>query len=258
MDPIAASSASADAINGLGTHFMMDMGTYAYGNELGFDGVDFYVSGRGGALGDVPAGVVTAAFVFWEPGAVAAAWERSAPVMPRRQAAEEFAGVAHRWADEHIPDAFPAARLAELAGRLGDAAPLACAPLFAGWRALPEPERRSPEGPRPAPGERAARAARCAARRRDHRPGRSPHAAVARRTPYMLGVFGWQEPHPTVDEVREPWKAAQVATERSVAPIFEALEPAEREELVELTNALQAAVTPRLIAALGDHRPTRR
>jgi hypothetical protein len=242
MDPIAAASASADAITGLGTHFMMDMGTYAHGATLGFDGVDFYLSGRGGALGDVPAGVVTAAFVFWEPGAVAAAWERSAPVMPRRQAAEEFAGVAHRWAEGHIDDAFPAARLADLAERLSTAASLACAPLFAGWRALPEPDADRPKalalhrvnGLRELRG--ALHGAAIIAQ------GVTPHAAVARRSPYMLDLFGWQEPHPTADEVREPWKAAQMATERAVAPMFEALEPAEREEFVELANALQAAV----------------
>ena len=58
MQPIDAATASGDAINGLGTHFMMDMATYAYGATLGFDGVDFYLSGRGGALGEVPADVV--------------------------------------------------------------------------------------------------------------------------------------------------------------------------------------------------------
>ena len=33
---------------------MTDPATYAYGAELGFEGMDFYVAGRGGALGDVP------------------------------------------------------------------------------------------------------------------------------------------------------------------------------------------------------------
>jgi hypothetical protein len=244
VDPIAAAASSADAINGLGTHFMMDMDTYAYGATLGFEGVDFYIAGRGSALGDVPAGVVTAAFVFFEPGTIAAAWDRSAPVMPRRQTAEEFAGVAHRWAEARIPDGFDAARLAELAGRLGDAAPLACAPLFAGWRSLPEPD---------ADRSKALALHRVNALRELRgalhgaaiiAQGVSPHGAVARRTPYMLGVFGWQEPHPEVNEVREPWKVAQQATERAVAPAFEALEPAEREEFVELVNSLQAAVTP--------------
>src|SRR5690606_22360055 len=138
-DALDAAVASGDAINGLGTHFMMDMATYAYGGELGFEGIDFYLAGRGGALGEVPAGVVTAALVFFEPTYVADSWARSAPVMPRRRPAAESAGVAHRWAAEHVPDGFDAARLAELAGRLGDAAPVAGAPLFAGWRALEEP-----------------------------------------------------------------------------------------------------------------------
>ena len=52
---------------------MTDPATYAYGAELGFDGMDFYVAGRGGALGDVPADVVTAAFIYFEPDVVRAA-----------------------------------------------------------------------------------------------------------------------------------------------------------------------------------------
>lgn len=244
MQPIDAATASGDAINGLGTHFMMDMATYAYGATLGFDGVDFYLSGRGGALGEVPADVVAAAFVFFNPQTIRDGWERSAAVMPRLQAAAEFAGVGHRWAEEHVPADFDAARLAELAGRLGQAASPACAPLFAGWRALPEPD--------------ADRAAALALHRvnvlRELRGGLHgaavisqgihPHAAVARRTPYMLGIFGWDEPHPEATDVRDAWRQAQAATEAAVAPAFEALEPVEREEFVELATSLQAAVTP--------------
>ena len=36
--------------------------------------------------------------------------------------------------------------------------------------------------------------------------------------------------------------SAQAATERAVAPMFEALDPAERAEFVELVNALQASL----------------
>lgn len=242
MEPLDAAIASGDAINGLGTHFMMDMGTYAYGAELGFEGIDFYLAGRGGALGDVPAGVVTAALIFFEPSYVADSWARSAPVLPRLQAAQEFAGVAHRWAAEHVPDGFAAARLAELAGRLGDAAPVAGAPLFAGWRALPEPTDPKALAIHRVNALRELRGALHGAALLAH--GVSPHAAVARRTPYMLGIFGWQEPHPPKDEVREPWAEAQTATEAAVAPIFEALTPDERAEFTELATTLQAAVTP--------------
>lgn len=244
MEPLAAAIASGDAVNGLGTHFMMDMDTYAHGATLGFDGVDFYVSGRGGALGEVPSGVVAAAFVFWNPVYVHESWTRSAPVMPRAEAAAAFAGVCHRWADAHVPDGFDAARLAHLAGQLGDAASPSCAPLFAGWRALAEPDADRPKALaiHRVNALRELRGAMHGAAIVAH--GVSPHAAVARRTPYMLGVFGWQEPHPDKATVREPWKVAQDATEAAVAPMFQALSPAERGEFVELATTLQAAVTP--------------
>ena len=243
MDTLEAATASGDAINGLGTQFMLDLNTYVYGNSLGFEGADFYVAGRGGALGDAPAGVVAAAFVFFNPAYIAEAWQRTASTTTRRRAAEEFAGVAHRWAHEHIGDDVDLARLADLAGRLGDAASPACAPLFAGWRALDEPD----------PHDAKALALHRINALRELRGARhgaaviaqgiDPHAAVARRTPYMLPVFGWQEPHPDKAEVRDDWAAAQAATERAMAPVYEVLAPAEREEFVALVNALQASVT---------------
>lgn len=243
MDTLDAAAASGDAINGLGTQFMLDLDTYAYGNTLGFRDADFYVAGRGGALGDVPAGVVAAAFVFFAPDYIDGAWTRTADVLPRDRAAAEFAGVAHRWAGSHIGDDVDVARLAQLAGRLGDAASPACAPLFAGWRALDEPDHDDAKALalHRINGLRELRGAlhgACVLAQ-----GITPHAAVARRTPYMLPVFGWQEPHPPKDEVRAPWALAQQATEQAIAPMFEALEPAERGEFVDLVTALQASVT---------------
>jgi hypothetical protein len=242
MDTLEAAAASGDAINGLGTKFMLDLNTYVYGATLGFEGADFYLSGRGGALGDVPAGVVAAAFVFWNPTFIAAGWERTADVMPRRQAAEEFAGVCHRWAEEHIGDEIDTARIAELAGRVADNASPACAPLFAGWRSLPEPDadRTKALALHRINGLRELRGALHGAA--VIMAGVAPHAAVARRTPYMLSVFGWEEPHPDKAEVRAPWAEAQAATERAVAPAYECLTQPERVEFVELVNALQASL----------------
>jgi hypothetical protein len=243
MDALAAAAASGDSINGLGSHFMLDLGTYAHGGTLGFEGIDFYLAGRAGALGDVPAGVAVAALVFFEPTYVAEAWERSAGVMARRQAAEEFAAVGHRWAEDKLPDDDAAARLAGLAGRVGDAASVAAAPLFAAWRSLPEP---GPDRPKALALHRvnALRELRGALHGAAIiSQGISPHAAVARRTPYMLDVFGWKAPHPDKALVREPWDEAQAATDRAVAPAYEVLTPDEREELVALVDATQAAVT---------------
>jgi hypothetical protein len=60
----------------------------------------------------------------------------------------------------------------------------------------------------------------------------------------MLGVFGWQEPHPDKADVRDAWDAAQAATERALAPVFAVLDEAERAEFAAATTALQAAVNP--------------
>lgn len=249
MEAIEAAAASGDAVNGMGTHFMLAMDTYAYGAEIGFSGADFYVAGRGGALGEVPAAVVAASFVFFEPAYVAEAWERTAPVMPRRRAAEEFAGVGHRWAEATIPDDVDAARLAELAGRIGDAASPSCAPLFGAWRALPEPGADRPK----------ALALHRLNALRELRgalhgasvlaAGLTPYEAVARRTPYMLPSFGWgevasEETKAVKERVRDTWSDAQDGTDRAMARAYEGLSPAERAEFVELVNATQAAVTP--------------
>src|SRR3954465_10576758 len=120
--------------------FMTAADTYAYGAELGFDGADFYVAGRGGVLGEVPAGVVVAALVFFAPEVVHPAWARSAAVMPRAQASREWAAVGHRWAAGHLPDDADWPTVAALLGRVVRSAPVAGAPLFAGWGGLDEPE----------------------------------------------------------------------------------------------------------------------
>jgi hypothetical protein len=241
MDTLEAATASGDSINGLGTHFMLDMNTYVYGGTLGYEGADFYLAGRAGVLGEVPACVVSASVIFFEPGYVAESWARSAAVQPRAQAAAEFAGVCHRWAEEHVADDLDAARLAELAGRLSDAASIAGAPLFAGWRALPEPASPKALAVHRVNALRELRGAMHGAAILTQ--GISPHAAVARRTPYMLPVFGWQEPHPDKAEVREPWAQAQAATDRALAPMYEALTPDERAEFTDLVNAVQTSVT---------------
>jgi hypothetical protein len=243
MEPLDAAIASGDSINELSSLFMVDMDTYVHGASLGFQGVDFYVAGRAGVLGDVPADVVSAAFVFFNPTTIAEAWERSAPVMSRAEAAEAFIAVGHRWAEAKLPDDLDLARLAELAGRLAASASPAAAPLFAAWRAAPEP----------AADQTKALALHRMNVLRELRGGLhgaavvtqgiDAHAAVNLRTPFMLPVFGWAEPHPDPANVKAAWKIAQANTDLAMAPAYEALDPAERAEFVELVSATQAAVT---------------
>jgi hypothetical protein len=245
MDPIDAASASGDAISGFASHFMLDMATYARGGELGYQGLDFYVAGRGGALGDVPAGVVAAALVFFNPETVAHAWDRSRSLLPRLEVAAEFAALGHAWAEQALPDDVDAERLAALAGAIVDAASPAAAPLFAGWCALEEPDTSRPKALalHRVNALRELRGALHGAAILTH--GISTHAAMTLRSPGMLAIFGWEEPHPDPEEIRSRWDEAQAATEVAIAPAYAALAPAEREEFVTLVNAAQAAVTAR-------------
>lgn len=238
MDALAAAAQTAAAVSTVGSHFMLDGNTYKRGAELGFQGLDFYVTGRGGVLGDVDADVVSAAFTFFEPGGIRQLWEQGRSVMPAAAAASEFAACCSAWADEKVPDDIDSARLAELAGRVVATARPACAPVFAGWRAVP------------VPGSTKAAAVRHMNALRELRnglhgaaivsEGLTPLEALSVKSPHMVALFGWSEPAPT-DGLLPRWEAAEERTTQSIAHAYETLDDSERAELVELANALHAA-----------------
>jgi hypothetical protein len=246
MTPDATATATAAVVNDLPSRFMLDMQTYIGAAEEGFEGMDFYAAGRGGALGDVPSSVVTAAFVFFEPTLVDTSWTRAGAVMPRQAAAERWAAAGHTWAEGHLrAEEADLARLAELLGRMNGAASTAAAPCFGAWRDQPEPDADRP----------AALALHRLMVLRELRGGLhgaaviahglSPHAALTIRTPGMLPVFGWDGPHPGADDphVHSAWNEAELATDRALAPVYEVLDEAERGELVELLDAAASTAT---------------
>jgi hypothetical protein len=216
--------------------FMTDVATYAYGAELGFEGMDFYASGRGGVLGEVPADVVTAAFIYFEPGVVRTAWERSAPVMSRRRAAEEWAGRCHAWAREHLPEDFDWSTLAALVGRVSANASVSGAPLFAGWRSLPEPADARELALHRLNGLRELRGALHGAAVLTV--GLLPIEAVVVASPNMLPIFGWTEPYPDPEPLHQRWALAEARTDRMFGRALAVLDDAERGALVELLGTL--------------------
>lgn len=238
MDTLATAVATAGPIGGIGSRFMLDGETYKRGADLGFQGLDFYVVGRGGVLGEVDADVVSAAFTFFEPSAVRTLWDQGRSVMPPARAAVEFAGACAAWAEAHVPDGLDATRLAELAGKVGAAARLACAPVFAGWRALEVPT--SPKAAavhqmnvlRELRGGLHGAAVVSA--------GLTPLQALSVKTPQMVAMFGWPEAAET-DGLAAALATAEEHTNRSIAHAYEGLDGAERAELVELATALDEA-----------------
>ncbi|MHB1987198.1 MAG: SCO6745 family protein [Acidimicrobiales bacterium] len=227
-------------IGDLPSNFMLDSATYEHGNELGFDGLDFYVCGRGGALGSVDAGVVSAAFVFFSPAMIRDRWERGRLVMTPPEAAIEFAHCMHRWSSEHLDADLDYEQLTELLGRIVSAASRAGAPLFAGWMTLPEPE-----DPRELAMHRlnALRELRGAL----HggavlAAGLDPLVALLVKTPFMAGIFGWDEPYPDVELAREAWADAEAATNRAMGRVFGVLTKAELASLAELLDKVHSGV----------------
>lgn len=238
MTPEQAAHDARSAIVSLPGRFMMDPATHARGAELGFAGFDFYAAGRGGALGDVPADVVVAAFVFFPPATVHAAWERSAAVMPRRQAAQEWARCAHAWARDHLGDETDWGRLSNLLGRVVASADVAGAPLFAAWRTLPEPSRDDAKAlaihrlnaVRELRGALHGAAVLTV--------GLTPLEAASVCAPQMIPVMGWTDPPADPEPLRDRWQLAEARTDRMLGRHFAALDDTERKELVEaLGNA---------------------
>jgi len=225
------------------SRFMLDPATVARGKELGLSGVEFYVLGRGGVLGDAPGAVVASVFFFFEPERLAELWNAAAARVRPAEAAAAFAACAHVWADEHLGGVGEdrLARLAELAGRAVGAADAGGAPLFAGWRCLVEPE---------APGALALHRLNAL---REHRGARhqaavtaaglTPLQAMVANGPDRLELYGWRgvalDPTPLGERMAE---AERLTDELSAAPLG-VLEPAERAELVELAADAEARAT---------------
>ena len=238
MDALATATATAAAVSQVGSHFMLDGNTYKRGADLGFQGLDFYVAGRGGVLGDVDADVVSAAFTFFEPVSVRALWEQGQAVMPAAQAAVEFAACCHSWAEEHVPDDLDAARLGELAGLVVATARPACASVFAGWRALEVPSSPKAQAVHQLNALRELRlglhgAAVIAS-------GLSPLQALSLKTPAMAPIFGWAA-LAEVDGLADAWDDAEARTTQAMAHAYEGLDDGGRAELADLSGSLHAA-----------------
>jgi hypothetical protein len=232
MTPEEAAVATAAGISTITSHFMLDPSTYAAGASAGFSGLDFYVTGRGGVLGPVDADEVARAFVWLEPSMVRQQWEAGCAVAPPHEAAALFAGVLHAWAEGHVPDHVDAPRLADLAARAVAGADAAGAPLFDGWRRLPEPTSPRARALHHLNALRELRGARHA--QAVQAEGLHPLEALLVRTPYMAAMFGWPEPHPDVAGLNQRWEEAEAATDRAMAEVFAPLPEDERDELVGL------------------------
>ena len=243
MTHVETAKAIARPIGNMGGAFMMDGATYARGAELGFSGIDFYVLGRGGVLGDTTPDVVSSAFFFWNPEQVQTQWELARKVMEPAKAALEWAALCHAYGDTHLPDLDALDRFSEIAAKVCDAASPAGAALFAGWRSLPVPGADRPK----------ARAQHYLNALRELRGGLhggavlamglSPAEAVVVHSPGMAPVFGWDAAAiPVDDSSKGEWKVAEAGTDLAMARVLHSLSTDECAEFETLVLALHKAV----------------
>lgn len=236
-------AAACPIIRDTGWAFYFTPDTLARGKELGLDGLQFYVLGRGGVLGDVEPSVVTAAFGYFNPAVIAGAWNAAAQIVPPRTAGREYMAccAAHGRAKlAGVPglEAFVAA-----AGAVNDAADPDGLALYAGIAAEPLAD------------DLPARAMQLITVLREYRgsahliairaSGLSSKTAHFVKRPDDIRMFGWTEADAPVidDSVLAAMDEIEVLTDRIVTPAFAVLDDAGRTALIDGLHAIQAALT---------------
>ncbi|MCU1591468.1 MAG: hypothetical protein JWP11_2724 [Frankiales bacterium] len=240
MTPEQTAAALKKPIGDLGMQFMADPLTRAAGKELGLRSKPLYHLGRGGALGDVPAEIVVAAFAFFPPEVVTEHWNAGRQIVPAPQVALAYAAMCNDWGRRTLAELPKIDRALELLERVVDGAEGAGLPLFVGWRLLPRPD--------DVPG----RLAQVLNVMREHRG--SVHACAVAAVglgpleAVMAGTYGaanakffeWPEPWPDAEPFEARWQQAEELTSAAAAPPYAILSSDERVELVALLTEIHA------------------
>lgn len=240
VTPVEMSSLVKTHVYRLGGGFMLSDEAKEAASSLGLGGWAFYHLGRGGVLGDVHPDVVAAAFHFFPPTSVHKGWTKARAVLTPDEAVSRFAGVCQAWGRRHLAEAKDLDRLAELLAKAADAAPVAGAPVFAGWRAVPLPD------------DAPARVAQLSHVLREYRGGVHGMCCIASGLTPVQSVllaggdgnakfFGWPEPYEDVSALAPRRTATEELTDVCAAEPWAALDDDERDELVPLLTAASEA-----------------
>lgn len=229
-------------IGSLGSAFYFIPETAALGKELGLGGMEFYVQGRGGQLGDTDGNAVAAAFGYFSPALIKSVWDAAcAKCAPRK------AGSAHLEAAANLGrakfsgianlDAFVAAM-----DKVNDAANPEGLGLYAAIRT------------EPLASDAAGRAMQLIAVLREFRGsahlvalravGIDGKVAHAFKRPDMWKQFGYPEDAmPVIDDaIKAQMAQAEKLTDAICEPAYGVLSDAERAALVAGLDAAKAAL----------------
>jgi len=233
-------AAACPLVADTGYRFYFTAETRAVGEKLGLNGMEFYVIGRGGALGDCDGAALAANFGYFNPAVIGGAWESAKTKCTPRAAGRahlecsaefgrsKFASIPNLAAFVAAADAVNAA--ADPDG-LGLYAAMKCEPLVSD-----------------VPG----RAMQLATVLREFRG--SAHLAAIRaagltskvahfiKRPNDAKMFGWSEDDvaKVTDAQRAQWDVAEKLTDEMVAPAYGVLDAAGREAFLAGITAMHA------------------
>lgn len=239
-DELVATAAPIIGAAGMSYYFVPE--TLARGTEFGLDGLTWYIIGRGGPMGDTDPAAVAAAFGYFNPQTVIAAWNSAKEKIEPRRAGSEYllCGAAFgRAALANVPniDRLAAALLA--VQQAADPQSLA---LYAAY------------APEPLVDDAPGRTMQLLTKLRELRGsahllanravGLEPRTAHFLTRPEMYKMFGWDEAEPpAVDEQTRALRAeSEALTSRIVRPAFDVLDEQARVDLVDGLGAVKAAL----------------
>jgi hypothetical protein len=214
LDVVKATSVP---IHDIGTSAYLSPDIAGWAAEWGWSNpFAFYFAGRGGMLGDVGADVVTSAFGWFEPNAVRAMFSEGAGVAGATSAATRMAEAHGKWGEKHYGDVKGLEEIVAVTEELVDGLEGSAIPLFVGWRDATRSE------------SSAGRAAQLMQILREWRggihlvattaAGLTPlEAILTNEGPGQAKFFGWPEPFPDFEPIKERHEEAEATTDRLCA-----------------------------------------
>jgi hypothetical protein len=242
MTPEELVTVACPKISAMGWAFYFVPETFARGEELGLDGVSFYLLGRGGVLGDVESTVIASAFGYFNPTLVSTMWDAARKVVDPREAGRVYMECCANFGRASFAEVPGLDAFCHAAGAVNDAADPVGLALYAGIRAEPLVD--------DLPG----RAMQLVSVLREFRG--SAHLIALRasgldaKTAHFIhrpddgALFGWgEEDTPTITaEERSTWAIAEHLTDRIVLPAYAVLDEGGRRALTAGLAAMESAL----------------
>jgi hypothetical protein len=210
---------------------------------------DLWIIGRAGALGDCSPEVAAAGLAFIGLPGVRAAWESMPEGLTPTEVAAAYAGICADWGAMELArfDQHRMHRLDDLGRAIADAADGSIGALFAGWRAMPQPDN---IGARVALTINVLRELRGGAHIiAVHACGITPldavlasPAAPPRSGPPWAEHLHWPGPFRDPDDVRDARARAERLTSEILHPIYGSLGPDRLDEFSELIETTRNAI----------------